>query len=218
MITDKSASSPTAGSTPMSPWKRVALLALGGLLVAFELGLIAGIAGRVLEEGSLTLRAALVLLGALVVLGGTAYALVRLWKAAEEEPVAERVRKSRRTLWLSMGIGALLGIFMAGTIGAGDAIALYSNDPVPGWVALVASAVWALVVPLITWRWLVTVDEHERDAYNFGALLAFYLYIFATPAWWLCWRGGLLPRPEAMIIFIMVMMVWSIGWLWRRYR
>ena len=62
------------------------------------------------------------------------------------------------------------------------------------------------------------VDEHEERSYQFGGLAALYLYGFATPAWWLAARGGLVPAPDAMVIFLGVMFVWCVGWFWRRYR
>ncbi len=98
-----------------------------------------------------------------------------------------------------------------------DPFAVFSNGPVPLAVAAVAIVGWLLAVAL-SLQWHRTVDEHEARTYEFGGLAGLYLYSVLAPAWWLAWRGGLAPEPDSMVIFLAVMLVWGIGWLWRRYR
>jgi hypothetical protein len=204
--------------TAGSPLKRALIGIVAAVVATFTLGVGVGIAARGLEDGFRPLTVAL-LLAAMLVTGALAYVILRQFRAGATQPMGERPRRASRLVWVSVLIGAGLGVLLAASsIQLDRPFALYSNDPLPALPVAIATAVWLLVVPVITWRWSRTVDEHEMRAYTFGAIVAMYLYVFVTPAWWLGWRGGFLPEPEHMLTFCAVMFAWLLGWFWRRYR
>jgi hypothetical protein len=82
-------------------------------------------------------------------------------------------------------------------------------------ILLVAGLAGAL---LISVRWHALLDEHERAAYDFGAVAAIYVYFALSAGWWLLWRAALIGEPSGMAIFFIVMTVWMLGWLVRRFR
>jgi len=202
-------------------FKTVTVAALLGLILLLALGAIGGIAAAMLDgEANNRSEAAIILAISLLAGGAAGWGLVRLkpW-AGSGEPVSPATKKANNLLLLSGLIGGVLGAAMSlSMISADDPLALFSNSPMPRAVVIPSLAVWLLIVPVISWLWHRNVDEHEEQSYQFGGLAALYLYAFVTPAWWLAARGGLMPAPDAMIIFVGVMLVWCIAWFWRRHR
>lgn len=202
-----------------SPFLRFASMALAMVVGVFALGFILGVGMAVVEEGSLDTPGAALIGGAMIVLAGSAWVFRRMAIAGRDEPVSASVRRSNRLTWISAIVGVGLALFM--TLGSeiiGAPFDLYTNDPVSASIAAIAIAVWLPIVPAITWRWYQAIDEHALQAYNFGALVALHLFVVAAPVWWLGWRGGFLPEPDIMLLYIAVLVVWCLAWSWRRYR
>jgi hypothetical protein len=42
-------------------------------------------------------------------------------------------------------------------------------------------------------------------------------FTFTAPVWWMGWRGGFLPEPDVMILFVAVLVVTWIANMWKRY-
>jgi hypothetical protein len=200
--------------------RTVALTAVLGLLLLLSIGAIGGAAAAWIKSPENWGAAVLAMAGAVLIGAAATLGLLKLkpW-AGSGEPISPGTRKANNLLLLSGFIGGVLGAVLSlSMISLDDPLALFSNSPMPRAVVIPSIAVWLLIVPLISWQWHLSVDEHEEQSYQFGGLAALYLYSFLTPAWWLAARGGLLPAPDAMIIFMGVMLVWGIGWFWRRYR
>jgi hypothetical protein len=74
-------------------------------------------------------------------------------------------------------------------------------------------------MPLMSWYWHARViDELEADAYRSGAMLAMYAFWIVAPVWWLLWRGGMLPAPDGVALYLMTTFVALIIWFWKKYR
>ncbi|MFA9199679.1 MAG: hypothetical protein ACEQR8_00625 [Cypionkella sp.] len=184
----------------------------------FATGVVAGVAAGSIERGAMKPLAGAILLAALAV------AVLCGWLLRRSLPVifaqtSPRVGKARRMAVLSGVIGALIGMLMVlGSVWAGEEPpSLFSNAPLPGFVALIAIAALLLLVPPITYIWHRSIDEHEALAYRDGTLAGIYAYCAIAPTWWLGWRGGFLPEPQEMITFLIVVAVWGIVWTVRRY-
>ncbi len=204
---------------PMS-LKTAALSALLPFMVVLALCMLAGAAAGLFAGDQPNWRGmALVAAIALALGGGGLWGLKRLrpwtvWNA----PVAPATRKANNLIAWSILAGILaIGPLAVSAIRSKDPFAVFSNGPVPLAVAVVAIVGWLAAI-MLSLQWHRSVDEHEARTYEIGGLAGLYLYSFLAPAWWLGWRGGLLPAPDTMAIFLAVMLVWSIGWFWRRYR
>jgi hypothetical protein len=93
----------------------------------------------------------------------------------------------------------------------------FSNSPIAEGIAVAAIAFW-LVALALSWWWYASTDEHDRQAYDFGNLVGSGVFITITPVWWVAARGGLLPPPNAMVLWLVTIIVLQLGWFWRRYR
>ena len=192
----------------LAPLLAIGLLAMGaGIVVgAFDAGKFG--TGFFIAMG----LAALVLIGAVW--------LIRSILPAYALPRSPRMRQGRMLLYVAGLLGAILGALMVAAQG-GEPTAplaiLRGEAPLPQAVALllVAGVVISLVISV---RWHRLLDEHERAAYDFGAVIALYAYFAISTLWWLLWRAALLPAPDGVAIFALVTAVWMIGWLVRRFR
>ncbi len=139
------------------------------------------------------------------------------WKGSRE-PVSPATRRSNRLYWLKEWLAALsLLALIFGAYSKDHPFAVVSNSPVPVWIAILAITSWLLARVLREW-WRSSADEHERRASDFGRNAATGVFLAVTPAWWVAARAGLLPQPDAMVLWILTMMVSTIGWSWQRYR
>jgi hypothetical protein len=156
----------------------------------------------------------------LIVCVACAWGLFRLkpWPP-QDELVAPSQRKARNMLLLCGAVGGILGAILSLGMFRGEGLMFaFSNAPLAPLEAIVILVVWLSVVPALSWIWWRNIDEHEAQAYNFGAIIALHLYYLGLPAWWIGWRGGFLPEPRHMLIFLAVTVAWGLGWAWRRYR
>lgn len=148
-----------------------------------------------------------------------------LWKLVQRWPrpgiEARNVGTARRMTIASGVIGGLLGLSLPliGLLGGGDLdpMAAFTDTPLPPWFALAVIAALCLVVP-VSLIWHRSIDEHESNAYRFGALLAVNAYFFLSSIWWFAARGGFVSAPDGMAIFFVTVTTWGLGWVWARFR
>lgn len=135
-------------------------------------------------------------------------------------PNSPRMRRSRILTYVCLAIGLISGIashFIPHSSESGADLSDMHHGPI-GKAAAIALLVGWLVGMAVSIYWHMTLDEIERAEYEFGALAAFYGYVTIAPAWWVAWRGGMLPEPDGIAIFFGVLIIWCIGWAWRRWR
>jgi hypothetical protein len=196
--------------------RRAVICLVGGIVLTFVAGMIAGYASVVLEDGGPDLVDGAVIAGMVLLGAAVAFGMWRLWpRSVDDEPLSPRVRSARRLFTLaivvSMPLGFILGVSDAGTD------SLLSNGPVSPALAAICIVLWLIVGPILTWLWWQKIDEHEADAYREGALVAAHAYIFISPMWWMAARAGWLPPLEPMLLLVVVAVLWCAVWFARRY-
>ena len=184
------------------------------LLCLFAAGMATGSAAALIEGSDNPARGLAICAAALLVAAASGWALwkLQLFPRADA-PLSPRTRKTRNVLLLSGAFGGLigLGVVLSG-IPTGDVDRLFSNGAVEMTLAIALIAAWVVFIPLITWMWERSIDEHERAANGKGALAGVYTYSVIAPAAWMAQRGGLVSEVDPMIIFLIVMAVWGIVW------
>ncbi|MDN3645469.1 hypothetical protein QWY75_04500 [Pontixanthobacter aestiaquae] len=192
------------------------LAILAGIAALFLFGALTGYIAKIAENGSLSAIDGILILGliaATVLAGSFAWSK---WRKAAAEPEAKSARKSRNIYIAATLLGGVLGAFIM-IAGGPELDTMFSNNPISASVAVISIAGWAIGTPLITLIWWQVTDEHEIAAYSNGALLAFHLYVFLVPSWWMAARAGWVPQQDPMIIWAITMVVWSIAWLYKKY-
>lgn len=197
--------------------KRAVVATLGSLALIFLAGIAVGFTAAVIEhDGPDVIDVAVLGTITLLFIAG-AWGLWRYLAKATLVPEAPRVKRSRRIIYVICGISAVLGILLGIGTNTDDGLEFFSNAPVDPVIAVIALAVWLVAVPVATWVWWKSIDEHEAGAYRDSGLIAAHLYMFLVPTWWLASRAGFLPPQDPMIVFILVSCVWSAVWFGRRY-
>ncbi|MEQ1726685.1 MAG: hypothetical protein ABL882_12260 [Sphingopyxis sp.] len=144
--------------------------------------------------------------------------------ARDKEPLTPREARNRNILILCMVLGGVIaaalivGSNMMGeaTDAHWDSLGAFSG-PLPPLLAIALAGVWGIVLPIISLLWLRVIDEHERSAYRDGAEAAAFAYLTGAPIWWILWRGGLVPVPDGVVIFVAFNFIYLAVWLWRKY-
>lgn len=140
----------------------------------------------------------------------------RAWRWGGEQVEAASVKRSRIVVFVFMIAGGFLGALISA--GSGADFSALSNGPVDPIIAGLAIAMWFIIASAGTILWLRSVDEHEREAYQGAASAAAHVYLVLVPAWWMATRAGWLPAQEPMVLFLLVIVIWTLVWFVRRYR
>jgi hypothetical protein len=211
-----------AGGGTVWQWLGLCAAVLGTITMS---GVVAGFASKSIEYGwsdfSLRDGVILALIVAITVgLGGLSWRLGRKLVGPDAH-VPRRERRSRNILLFSCGLGMLIGIILAGSdmmSASDDPLSVLSDSPIPPALAIGMTMFLVLVMPLLSWQWQKSIDEHEREAYQVGAVAAAYMFLILAPAWWLLWRGGLVPEPDGIILYFTFNFTFLIVWFWKKYR
>lgn len=209
--------------TPLAAEPRTPVLRIAGTITGaiLSVGAAAGVIGAARHHGGVDAVSMAIAALFVAIALGCGWAGLRLsrhiaWSGGP------RTRSARRMLLLSLLLGLVAGFVLSIGLGetgqlAHQSMPLLSNAPIPPAMAIVllATLVPAMVLSV---KWHLTIDEHERAAYDLGAVSAIYVYFTLCAAWWLAWRGGMAETPDGYVIFWATMATWFAVWLWRRYR
>lgn len=195
--------------------KRALVGTLGTLALVFLLGGAAGFTKAVLDHGGPSTVDVVVLSVIVLLIMAVSWGLWRFLKKAKSGVEAPSVKRSRKLLYGAVGLGVVLGILLG--VGSDDGSQAVFEGPIDPVIAWASIAVWLVAVPIGTWLWWKSVDEHEADAYRDGGLVALHAYIFIAPTWWMATRAGFAPPQDPMAVLLIVSAVWGGVWFARRY-
>lgn len=202
---------------------------LAGLGIVMTFGAIAGFMSEHQADGGGVMGGFSlgVIGGFFAIIAGLAYAI---WRNAQKlkasgEPTTKREKLNRNIILACGVIGGVMGAVIAAAgiatmpDGSTDPLLILSVGKLPVAVVVPLVFFWAVVMPVIAWFWHTrAIDEQEASAYRDGGYYAAYAYLILAPTWWLLWRGGLLPEPDGVAIFIAFSLIWSAVWFWKKYR
>lgn len=117
-------------------------------------------------------------------------------------------------------IGLLLAFYDTRVVTSdAGALPIFTDSPMPPIVALMLIFFWTVIMPIIAWFWHKrAIDEQEESAYRDGGYYAAYAFMVGAPTWWMLWRGGFVPEPDGVAIFMLFVSIWTIVWFWKKYR
>ncbi len=156
------------------------------------------------------------------IIGGLAYSI---WRNARKirasgEPLSRREKLNNRILIGSGLLGGIMALILSisGTASTNNPD-VFSSEPISAPVALLLAFIVGVLLPLVSYYWhKKVVDEQEEAAYRTGTLFAMYAFWIVAPVWWLLWRGGMLPAPDGVALYLMTTFVALIVWSWKKYR
>lgn len=204
--------------------RRMLWIIIASLGVVMTSGAIAGFVSEMKAQGDGAMDGtSLIVLGVFVaIIGALAFVIWSLTQKMRTsgEKIPRREKLNNKIL-IGCGLfGGIIGLTLAVSenFGADEAI-LFGNGPLPPVVAIVLAAAIGIFMPVVSYYWHKNVvDELEEAAYRAGALFAMYAFWFVAPVWWLLSRGGFLPAPNGVALYLMTTFVALIVWSWKKYR
>lgn len=149
--------------------------------------------------------------------GAIVFATFRKWPTLTQgDPVTPRTRRYSWAMVALITFALLLTLVFARPEGGSLANDLYSNGPLPTGIAVGAALLWLVGMPLLSAMTRRNMDEVEQGLLQFGECVGFRFLSVAAPVWWLGYRGGVLPQPDVMILFVAVLAVSATANLARR--
>lgn len=184
------------GTIPMLSFATGLTLLLGGIAAAAI-----SIAKYESAMVAMTLSVAAALIGLAMIV-----ATFRKWPTLTEgDPVTPRTRRYAWAMIALIAFSILVSTFFIRPGEGSISTELYSNGPLPTNIALGAAALWVLGLPVLSALTRRNMDEVERGHLVLGESIGFRFFTIAAPAWWLGFRGGVLPQPDVMLIFVAVL-------------
>ncbi len=199
-------------------------IAVAGLGIVMTGGAIVGFMSEMNSSGDdFKSGPALAALGIFVaIIAGLSYSIRRnaLRLKQSEYPLTRR-EKLNNMILVGCGLfgGAMAVILSLSATDSTETQSVFSNAPISPVIALVLAFAIGILLPLLSYYWhKKVIDEQEEAAYREGALVAIYAFWFVAPVWWLLWRGGMLPEPNGIALYMMTTFVALIVWSWKKYR
>jgi hypothetical protein len=190
--------------------------------IIFCFGVIAGALQAHIEDGGGPISLALWGIFAIVaaVMTALAYGIYAVTKRqiAGGNNLTKREKKVRLIMAILIGAGALIGVALSIAAESTSTGSAFSNDPISRPLAIGLAFLIGVILPIIYWFWHKNIDEQEASAYRDGAIAGIYAYSIGLPVWWILWRGGIAPVPDALTVYLATMLVWCAGWFWKKYR
>lgn len=197
---------------------------LSGLGIVMTAGAIAGFLAEHQAEGGGPLETGGIITLSIfaVIIAGLSFVIWRngaILKGSSAR-LPRREKMSQRIMVFSCLLGGAIAIaLMAASTAPDGQPDILAGGPIQPWVAIVLAAVSGIGMPILSIYWHNRViDEQEADAYRTGALIAIYVYWMGAPVWWLLWRGGLVPAPDGVAIYLITTFTALIVWFWKKYR
>lgn len=134
----------------------------------------------------------------------------------ENEGFGERLSRSRRQSWwlaaaMYTGSAVIAGTLARKLLLAPDVGAGLSQAALVAWIAIAVIGFTAGCL-----LYLRAMDEVEIRDNLVGGIGGLYVYVIGFPTWWLLWRGGAAPAPNAWVIYLSSLGVAALVYIWRR--
>ncbi|WP_242446086.1 hypothetical protein [Sphingopyxis lindanitolerans] len=127
----------------------------------------------------------------------------------------------KRLYWVSLAFSFALGIVIAVLMQAGQmngAAEIFSNAALSPTTGLLLAALWVGGLGIAMVFYHRSIDDHERYAYQLGAVAGFYAFVIPCPVWWVLWRADIAPPIDAMALFVLALTVNLAVYLWFKFR
>jgi hypothetical protein len=130
-------------------------------------------------------------------------ATFRKWPTLTQgDPVTPRTRRYGWAMVALIGFAIAMSLAFARPSDGSLANDLYSNGPLPTALAVALAVLWLVGMPVLSAITRRNMDEVERGLLQFGESAGFRCFTIAAPVWWIGYRGGVLPQPDVMILFV----------------
>lgn len=132
-----------------------------------------------------------------------------------EQREARRIRLQKIVIGLAMALGAATALTLAF---ASPEAPLTGDAAWPPLVALMIAVSTLVVLPVLMLVAMRTTDEMELAWQAWAMQAGGFALLCAYPAWYALWKGGFVPEPHHLVIYLGYFIVTMIAYAWRRTR
>jgi len=108
--------------------------------------------------------------------------------------------------------GFLVGFFEDENAG------LVAANSIPPWLAIASAIVFVIAVSYGSWKLMQVSDEHERVIHTKTTVVAGNVMLIGYPTWFILWKGGLVPEPDALWLFLAGIISSALAFAWYKFR
>jgi hypothetical protein len=133
-----------------------------------------------------------------------------------------QARAKQRTRRINTVVGALFAVglvsgFLVGFFEDKNA-GLVAANSIPPWLAVVSAIVFVVSVSYGSWKLMQVSDELERVVHTKTTVVAGNVMLIGYPTWFMLWKGGLVPEPDALWLFAAGIFSSALAYAWYKYR
>lgn len=142
---------------------------------------------------------------------------------ADTPETRRRMSPRQRRYWTSLGLAGLVGGIIGGWLvidqpEGRNAIEMASSGSLSPGFAIGASLFWVIGLAICMIIYHRAIDDHEERAWLWAGVAGWYAFIFPAPVWWVLHRAGQAPPADAMLLFLLSLLVNLIVYLWLKFR
>lgn len=131
-----------------------------------------------------------------------------------------RARQRRRRINTVVGtlfsIGLISG-FMVGFF-EDEKAGLVTANSIPPWLAVVSAITFVIAVTYGSWKLMKVSDELERTINTKATVMAGNVMLIGYPTWFILWKGGIVPEPDALWLFVSGIAASALTYAWYKFR
>lgn len=133
-----------------------------------------------------------------------------------------QVRAQQRKRRINMVIGTLFCVglvsgFLVGFFEDEEA-GLVAANSIPPWLAITSAIAFLIATTFGSWKLMKVSDELDRTINTQATMMAGNVLLIGYPTWFVLWKGGLVPTPDALWLFVAGFVSSMIVYAWQKFR
>lgn len=132
---------------------------------------------------------------------------------------ARALRRKRR---INIVVGTLfcIGLLSGFLVGffEDEQAGLLSANSIPPWLAAISAIVFVVATTFGSWKLMQVSDELERTIHTKTTVMAGNAMLIGYPTWFILWKGGIVPEPDALWLFLIGIGSSVLAYAWYKLR
>lgn len=209
--------------------KTIAILTIGGVLLVFLIGILAGFTVSAFEDGIFEAKIVAIIGGLVAVIGLVGFGCWKVWKrylligstasGPGEARTHERHRRQIKYFAVALVLGCMIGAITS-IFDTGDG-SLFSGDwedlslpPAAAIAAVIVIIGGLFALPIYGFR---QIDDYQREQNYIAFTGGMLAVLVGFPVWAVLYAGGFTPPPHAFGIFaigfVSMFVAYGIAWI-----
>ncbi|MDM7967706.1 hypothetical protein [Blastomonas fulva] len=131
-----------------------------------------------------------------------------------------RARERKRRVNLVVGTLFCIGLLSGFLVGffEDEKADLLSANSIPPWLAVASAILFVVATTIGSWKLMQVSDELERTIHIKTTVVAGNVMLIGYPTWFILWKGGIVPEPDALWLFLAGFAASAIAYAWYKLR